>query len=308
MRKLFLILLMFCSYSFAKTPTKITVIWGWNYTQAQTLLFKTVLDQANTNQNKYNFVLESKPGSGGVVATRMVLAEAQTGKLTLLAHAVGFFSRPYLYSDSGYSFDQFKPVLVLGHQQAGLVTKNKTIEELRQKKRITIGTNGIGSSGHLMAEKLSKTIFAGTQVDIIQFGTILESITSVQGGFTDMSSAYMSDIVGKEGLIMAGITGRQPQPGAVLFKDIGASEMADFNTPFFILATVDADSKIIGEIQTILLQAQKSSTVKDIYKFQEIVQLEFYKNPATYNLWYKNLVEQFAEFTKGSIIIHPNGK
>jgi hypothetical protein len=118
----------------------------------------------------------------------------------------------------------------------------------------------------------------------------------------------MSDIAGKEGLIMAGMTGRQPQTGAVLFKDIGAPEMADFNTPFFILATVDADSKIIGEIQTILLQAQKSSTVRDTYKFQGIVQLESYKNPVTYNLWYKNLVEQFAEFTKGSIIIPPNGK
>jgi tripartite-type tricarboxylate transporter receptor subunit TctC len=300
MKKLLLSLVLLLVYSCAfAAPVKVQVVWGWTYAQAQAQVFKAILDQANNEQNKYEFILEPRPGSGGVVATRTVLANTKEGRFSLLANGPPFFPRPYLYPDSGYRLDQFKQVLILGHQQVGLVTKGKTVDDLRKQKRIIIGSNGVGTTGHLMAEKLSKTVFAGKQVDIVQYGTLPESILAVQGGFIDMSSAYMSDIEGKEGLTMSAMTGRRPVPGSVLLKDIGAPEFADFNSPFFILATADADPIKIKEIQTILLKAQKSPIVKEASDFQGFVQLDMYKNPAQYNAWYQGMVKQFADFTKG---------
>ena len=72
----------------------VTVLWPFNIGSNQAAYARAIIDQANTQQTKYRFVLENKPGAGGTIAARMVQGSHE---ITLLSMSSSFFIRPVFY-------------------------------------------------------------------------------------------------------------------------------------------------------------------------------------------------------------------
>ena len=149
--------------------TKERVIAMWPFTPASTQgsYFRAILEQANKEQDKYEFVFENKTGAGGAIATQDI-ATVRTGT-RILAHSGAYFARPFMYSDTPYNFEQFKPLMVMGFSPAALITKNKTLDQLLAQKKINIATAGGGSSVHLFAEAYFKQYKEGRDIVMIHY-------------------------------------------------------------------------------------------------------------------------------------------
>ena len=79
MLKHFLAILLLVAVSFsAAAAEKVPGVWGWIPTSTQGSYFRAILEEANRNQDKYEFVFENRPGAGASIAARHVLAQPGT--------------------------------------------------------------------------------------------------------------------------------------------------------------------------------------------------------------------------------------
>ena len=88
MKKLLLLLSLFVGSAFAD-PIKISSVWGFAVGSTQGTYYRAILDQANKEQSKYEFVFENKPGAGGSIGSDLV-ARAEPDGSTLLLISTSF--------------------------------------------------------------------------------------------------------------------------------------------------------------------------------------------------------------------------
>jgi tripartite-type tricarboxylate transporter receptor subunit TctC len=283
------------STSFAQT--KVPGIWGFAVGSTQGNYFRAILDQANQDQKKYQFVFEHKPGAGGSIATKLAL---DTPSPVILAHSTAFYSRPNLYPETPYRFDQFRPILAMGTAPSVLMTKGKTLDQLLKQPRITIGTAGAGSNSHFVAETLKKYI-NGPEVTMVHFKDTNEAYLNVIGGHVDATFEHLGDAQAKATpeVVFAGLTGNTVINNILLLRDRGMPDMAQVNNVFGIYVPVTMPQETYNEIRAILLKAEQSPRVQELYARDFT-----YRDPRllqTTNLqpWYDQNVNRIRQLTAG---------
>jgi len=304
MKKLLAVFCVLFSTAAFADPIKVITYWGWPNQQAQTPYYRTLFDQANADQKKYEFVLEIRPGAGGGIAAKAAADDRDTARrIVLLAHSNAFFVRPYLYPDAaGYTFDQFKTLLIQGHANLGLVTANQSMADLLKKNELRIGTSGAGSFNHMLVERLVRTIFANKQTTVVHFTSQNDALIAVAGGHIDTVFAFRPDIQGNNRLSMAAITGRKSYPGTPLLADYGVPAFADASVNWFIMGRRDLPESTFREIQSILLKAEQNKITQQSYTFNQLTQLDQYKNPVTYDDWYRRQQSQIRYLSNGVVL------
>ncbi len=275
--------------------TKERVIAMWPFTPASTQgsYFRAILEQANKEQDKYEFVFENKTGAGGAIATQDI-ATVRTGT-RILAHSGAYFARPFMYSDTPYNFEQFKPLMVMGFSPAALITKNKTLDQLLAQKKINIATAGGGSSVHLFAEAYFKQYKEGRDIVMIHYRDTNEAAKDVMGGQVDASFEFLGDAKARGDLVtIVGITGKSKIENFKLLPN-----MEDLVGIFAIYAPKDMPTVQVNEIQTMLLKAEKHSSVQTLYKRDYAYKDYNMSVPNDLNSWYIHTIRQFENYTKG---------
>lgn len=299
MKKILLLLAFFVGSAFAES-VKISSVWGFAVGSTQGTYYRAILDQANKEQSKYEFVFENKPGAGGAIAAQYV--NNQSPKVAILAHSPAFFVRPNLYPDTPYTFDQFKPLMVLGYAPAALVTKNKSLETLLKQDKITFGTAGTGSSTHLMAEAFVNEIKDRTKKDIVMvhYSNTIEAMTAVMGGHIDATFEYLGDARGRatSDTVLIGITGKDKVEGVSPLSSMGFKNMAAISGVIHIVTNASTSDATLTEIQTILLKAEKSPIVQAMYKRDYNSKDAYLQSPNDLSDWYKKKIELYKSITK----------
>lgn len=278
-------------------PIRVPGVWGFAVGSTQGNYFRALLDQANQDQKKYQFVFEHKPGAGGSIATKSVL---DTTGPVILAHTAAFYVRPNLYPETPYRFDQFRPILVQGTAPAVLMTKGKTLEQLLKQPRITIGTAGAGSSSHFIAETMKKYI-KGPEVIMVHFKDTNEAYLNVMGGHVDANFEFLGDAIAKATpeVVFAGLTGNVPINNIPLLKDRGMPNMAQVNNIFAIYVPAGMNQDTYTELRAILLKAEQSPKVQELYaKDFTYRDARLLQTPAL-QPWYDNNVKKIRELTTG---------
>jgi tripartite-type tricarboxylate transporter receptor subunit TctC len=285
--------------SFAET-IKVPGVWGFAVGSTQGTYYRAILEQANKEQNKYEFQFEHKPGAGGAIASRYVFD--QQPKIAVLAHSAAFYVRPNLYPDTQYTFDQFKPLMVMGFAPAALVTKQKTLDQLLAQKKISIGTAGAGSSTHLMAEAFVKGIKNSKDKDIVMvhFKDTNEALVAVMGGHIDATFEFLGDAKAKStaDTRLVGITGKQRVEGIDPLSKFGFKDMEELSGIFAIYVPVAMPNEVVKELQTILLKAEKTDKVQELYKKDYTSKDAFMQTPSDLTNWYQSTVRQYKSLTK----------
>ena len=108
-------------------------------------------------------VVENRGGAGGNLATRQVAAAKSDG-YTLLIDTTAFAINPTLYRNAGYELKDFVPVaytvstpgIFTVHASSSITTLRELVQQ--KGKRVTYGTAGVGSSSHLSADYLLRTL------------------------------------------------------------------------------------------------------------------------------------------------------
>lgn len=142
---------------------------------------RTITENANAQQNKYNFVPELKPGAGGAVAAQYALVNPNN---TLISNSVTHIIRPLTTTDSGYDLDAFRPVLIqaMDIPLVMISKKYRSMSELLAQPRLNIGISAVGG----ITDYAARVMVVKPDAQYIGFKTgFPAAIAGVMGGHLD---------------------------------------------------------------------------------------------------------------------------
>lgn len=253
----------------AQAKENITIFYAWGPGDSVANYHRTIANEANKIQDKYNFVFDTKPGAGGVIATRHVQANPAD---SILAHSTAFFVRPVVFPNESYDLTQFKEQYV--HCMAPMSitsTKYKTWKDVPADAKVSVGISGLGVTTHLAAIEMQKRF---KNLNIIPFKSTNDSMLSMVSGQTDFHIGFISEAEqwSKENakadrkVVVLGITGSKVVNGYTpLVKQGFDASFADMNVGHHMLVPTSVDSAKQKELHEIFAKAAKTEAVRAAY-------------------------------------------
>jgi len=265
--------------SFTLAAETITILWAFNIGSNQANTIRLIIDELNKTQDKYTFVIDSKPGAGGTIAANAVEARPNT---TLVGMSSSFIIRPYFEKDSPtHNLDNFTPVLVQGTGSPITIVSGKytKLDHALANPNLTIGVSGIGSVSHLTAAEL---LHVNKTATIVNFKSMVDAGTAAAGGHVDIAIGLDADVApfvegGKVDIL--GRTGSGMQ-----LKQVPNADKLTAN--YAIFASTAMDQTRFQEIHQLLAEVNTKSLVNTSYKRDFINVVSF--DLAQSRTWYKN--------------------
>lgn len=146
-------------------------------------------------------VIDNRPGATGNIGTALV-ARATADGYTILAHTSAFAVNPSLFRNAGYDpIKDFEPVIIAGitpnmlfvHPSVAAHTLAELIA-LAKAKPLSYATPGAGTTPHLTAELLLKTM-GGANITHIPYSSGALAVNAVVGGQVPVGSAAIPTVV-----------------------------------------------------------------------------------------------------------------
>ena len=189
-----------CAQSYPARPVKIIVAFTAG---SATDIIARVLADSFTKSMGQTFVVENKPGAGGIIGTEAV-KNAPADGYTLAACPSGPFGiNPGIYSKLPYDpVKDFEPisnlvltpqVIVVGSQTPYRTLKDLVDDAKRRPGEIAYGSLGTGSTSHLTMEAFQKE--AGIKLNHIPFKGGQEAQTQIMGGAFPVMSDTISGVL-----------------------------------------------------------------------------------------------------------------
>lgn len=296
---IFTVLCMLSAMSVSAETTKIYGVWGFTPGSTQGSYIRAILEESNRIQKKYEFVFEHKPGAGSYLAAKSVLER----KNALLSNSAAQFVRPYLYPETAWKFNDFKPVMLMGMNPAVLVTSGRSLDDLIKQPKISLATSGTGSSTHLMAEVFAKEIKSkhpNKDVVMVHFKDTNEAFVSVMGGHTDATFEFLGDAKAKATATtrFIGLTGNRVLEAVPTLRSLGYPDLAGVQGIFAWYAPVDMPNDQVIEFQKIFLEAEKSENVQRLYRSDFASRDSEVHRGDNLNTWYQDTIKRFRTYTQ----------
>lgn len=268
MKKLLGILLAALSMTAAQARETVTIFYAWGPGDSVANYHRTLANEANKIQDKYNFVFDTRPGAGGAIATNHVLNTPNS----VLAHSTAFFVRPVVYPNESYDLTQFKSQYV--HCMAPMAvtsTKYKSWNEITTDAKVSVGISGLGVTTHLAAIQLQLKY---PNLNIIPFKSTNDSMLSMVSGQTDFHIGFISEAEqwskdntkADRKVTVLGITGNKVvnnyQP---LVRQGFDRSFADMNVGHHLLLPIKVDNTRRKEFHEIFAKAAQTPSVRAAY-------------------------------------------
>jgi tripartite-type tricarboxylate transporter receptor subunit TctC len=266
MSKILVALLASLTLTLSQARENITIFYAWGPGDSVANYHRTIANEANKIQDKYNFVFDTRPGAGGAIASNHVLATSNS----ILAHSTAFFVRPVVYPNESYDLTKFKEQYV--HCMAPMAvtsTKYKTVKDV--PANASVGISGLGVTTHLAAIELKKKY---PNLNIIPFKSTNDSMLSMVSGQTDLHIGFISEAEqwSKENatndrkVSVLGITGNKVVNGyQPLVKQGFDPSFADMNVGHHMLVPTTVDTAKQKEFHEIFTKAAQTASVKTAY-------------------------------------------
>lgn len=265
MKKFLAVILSAAAFT-ATAAENITIYYAWGPGDSVANYHRTLANEANKLQDKYNFIFDTKPGAGGAIASNYVLNTTNS----VLAHSTAFFVRPNVYPNESYDLTQFKEQYV--HCMAPMAvtsTKYKTLKDVPDNA--SVGISGLGVTTHLAAVELKKKY---PNLNIIPFKSTNDSMLSMVSGQTDLHIGFISEAEqwSKENsksdrkVSILGITGTKTVNGYRTLVSQGLDHtFADMNVGHHLVVPTRLDDAKSKELYEIFAKAAKSESVRAAY-------------------------------------------
>lgn len=258
MKKMFTILAMMFFASSAFAQKVVPVIWPFSPASSQANMIRATLDTANSQQNKYQFIFQNKPGAGGVVAARTA---KESRDLAVLATTSSFYIRPLLYKD-GHNVDDFTMVAPLCNAQP-LAIYSKKLNSLSDihNRDLSIGVVP-GSITTLLLRAMKRENPEMRLLEVPYKGTP-EASNDMLGGHIDGAVDFIgTTVTSKFGndVKVLGMTGTRSINGYSSFQSLKVKGLEKMTVDYFFFVNKSVDSTTRQELYKILTDALTEKT------------------------------------------------
>jgi tripartite-type tricarboxylate transporter receptor subunit TctC len=256
-------------------------------------------------------VTDNKPGASGIIATDFVAKAAPDGYTVLITSSTGQITNALIHVKLPFDVRRdFKPVSLLVAGNIALAARPdapfSNLAELvayakAQKKPLTYGSFGIGTSAHLFGEHLRRS--AGIELSHVPYKGELAAATDLMGGSLDLTflsqgNAKIQADGGKVKLIaISGPKRTASLPNAATFAEQGYTGfgLAGWIGAFVPAATPDAVvDKLSADMQDALRQ-------RDVRTRLDGLGYEVIGNgPAQFQAYFQEDFARVAEMVKGA--------
>lgn len=299
MKKLVAILLSTLALT-ATAKENVTILYSWNAGDVAANFHRTLANEANKLQNKYNFIFDVKPGAGGSVAANYILANPNQN--LLLANSSAFFIRPNFFPVSeSHDIAKFKSMFPQCSAPIAVSSaKYKTWSEVPTDKPLSVGVSGLGVTTHLVATQVAKKY---PNMIVVPFKSTTEASAATIGGQTDFAVNFIGDAKqfseGKHRLYVLGVTGSKTVDGIKPLAQQGFSKDLELmNTPAQIMVPVTVSDTKFKEWREIFLKAGRTQAVLDSYKI-DFCESNNQMTDAEIVQYYKNQTENWKRLSQG---------
>lgn len=299
MKKLVAILLSTLALT-ATAKENVTILYSWNAGDVAANFHRTLANEANKLQNKYNFIFDVKPGAGGSVAANYILANPNQN--LLLANSSAFFIRPNFFPVSeSHDIAKFKSMFPQCSAPIAVSSaKYKTWSEVPTDKPLSVGVSGLGVTTHLVATQVAKKY---PNMIVVPFKSTTEASAATIGGQTDFAVNFIGDAKqfseGKHRLYVLGVTGSKTVDGIKPLAQQGFSKDLELmNTPAQIMVPVTVSDTRFKEWREIFLKAGRTQAVLDSYKI-DFCESNNQMTDAEIVQYYKNQTENWKRLSQG---------
>ena len=224
----------------AASPQTVQVVWPFASGSVQAAKVRLLIEAANQQQNRYQFVFTHRPGAGGAVGTNYTAAASS---LTVLATSDSFYTRPMMYHDS-YNMDHFRMISTIClHSPLTLLSRKYTSAAQFRNRTITVGNNP-GAITQLFTQILARNNPDIKFTEVPYKGTT-EGIMDMLGGHIDAAVDLGTNPTKlAAGVNVTGITGTRSLPGMPSFasQQIRGVENLTIGYYIFVPATVDTET------------------------------------------------------------------
>jgi tripartite-type tricarboxylate transporter receptor subunit TctC len=245
--------LMFSSTAWSATTVE--VVWPYGIANANGVMLRTMVDEANQAQSDYRFVLVSAPGAGGVVAVNKV---ANANGVAVLAHSNAFFIRSILYKN--YSLDQWTAIYPMCTESFVVASKKyKTINEIPVDAKVNVAVGGLGTLSHFTAELMKKRF---VNMQVVPYKSGADATAAVVANQIDLGIGLPNDVTALAAngdINLLGLTGDTTNSKIPLLKNVsGLASAKDMVTNIALYLPTDMDPVVANKLQTILSSLAKN--------------------------------------------------
>ena len=156
-----------------------------------------VVGQKLSETGGWTVVIDNRPGAGGNIGTAMV-ARATPDGYTILVNSSAFAVNVSLFRNPGYDPKDFAPIInggvipniIFVHPSVPAATLKELIA-LGKSKQLSYASAGMGTTPHLTAERLLKTL-AGLDITHIPYNGAALAANAVVAGEVPVGSAAVT--------------------------------------------------------------------------------------------------------------------
>lgn len=264
MKKLLLLLALVSSLTVHARET-VTLVYSWTAADNAANFYRALVDEANKIQNQYTFVFDTRPGAGGTVAAKHVLANATN---TLWINSSAGYIRPNLFPAESHNMADFRSILPMCVSPFVISsTKYKTWKDVPTNAKLSIGMSGLGTTTHLVSIQIAKNY---PNMTIVPFKSTSEALINVLNGAVDFSVGFHGDSEqytrsdSPRQVYWLGQTGRNSIKGTDLLSNQGFSrDLLDMSTPQQIFAAKTLSEDRFKSMRKVLVEASRARSVRD---------------------------------------------
>jgi tripartite-type tricarboxylate transporter receptor subunit TctC len=264
MKKLLAVLLSAFAIS-AVAKENITIIYGFSAADNAANYSRTLAEEANKSQDKYNFIFDVKPGGGQAVAVNYIKNTPNTIFMTSGA----FWLRPVFYPNESWNVNDWRTIMTQCSAPFSVASvKYKSWKEVPTDKPLTIAISGLGVFSHMIAlqivEKYPKMI-------LVPYKSTVDGMLATVSGQVDFVIGFVGDQEtwtheeSRVKLTILGTTGygagKYPSLASQGFPPV----LTKLDTPYNLMVPKTFNETKAKEIRDILVRAEKTQSVRASY-------------------------------------------
>jgi tripartite-type tricarboxylate transporter receptor subunit TctC len=244
--------------SIANAGITVPVYWPFAAGSSQANMVRSMIDNANTQQNKYQFIFVHKPGAGGSVAANSVL---ESKDLAILASTSSFYIRPMLFKES-HNIDDFNMVSLVCTAQP-LAIYSKKISRLSDVQGREISLGVIPGSITTLVTRAIKRENPDIRILEVPYKGTPEATSDMLGGHIDGSVDFIGTSVTarfSNDIKVLGITGRRNINNYPTFQSLKVNGLENITNDYFYFVSKSIDRSTRQELNRILNNAYTERT------------------------------------------------
>lgn len=256
-----LAIVMLAASALASARENVTILYAFGPADTMMTYARAIADEANKSQDKYRFLVDTKPGAGNAIAANHVLNNANH----ILFTSSAFFIRPQLFPNESYNLNDFRAFMpvCLGPLSVNSV-KYKSWKEVPADSRLTIAVGGLGITTHLAALQLASNY---PKLEAIPFKGPNDALLNTVNGTTDLGFSFIAEAEAwtapdsKVRLNILGVTGPKSVNGHPALAQQGFNPIFRFlDVPHHWVVPKNISEEKFREWRAILVKAAQNNT------------------------------------------------